>query len=76
MVCGIMWLRPGIMRTLTGSVFVDGVEKTGVYAAGTDYTSTGRHQFGKGRNNASEYVGYADELAIWNTTLTPSQIQA
>lgn len=68
----------------TATLYVDG--GSGVAGGETDsmaytpavnaYTSTGRNQFGKGTNNASEYTGAADELAIWTTALSASQIAA
>ena len=74
--------------TNTAVVYVDGALATsGLYSdgltpddndAGDDvaFTFTGRHQFGKGTNNASLYRGDADELAIWNVALTSTQIAA
>ena len=46
----------------------------GAFANGTDFTSTGRHQFGKGTNNASRYQGFADELAIWDRALSATEV--
>lgn len=56
-----------------GGALAGGETVVGTYADGTAFTFTGRHQFGKGPNNASLYQGAADELAFWTTALTATQ---
>ncbi len=59
-----------------GGAAVGGETVIGAFADGDDYISSNRHQFGKGTNNASRYQGYADDLAIWTTALSATDIQA
>ncbi len=59
---------------IDGGSLAGGETVVGVFTDGTDYISSGRHQFGKGTNNASEYQGSADELAIWTSELTAQQV--
>ena len=57
-----------------GGTLAGGETVIGTFANGTDFTSTGRHQFGKGTNNASRYQGFADELAIWDRALSATEV--
>ena len=57
-----------------GGTLAGGETVIGTFVNGTDFTSTGRHQFGKGTNNASRYQGFADELAIWDRALSATEV--
>ena len=57
-----------------GGALAGGETVVGTFADGTDFVSSGRHQFGKGTNNASRYQGFADELAIWDRPLSAAEV--
>lgn len=59
-----------------GGSLAGGETVVGVFTDGTDFVSSGRHQFGKGYNNSLRYVGSTDELAIWTGALTDQQVAA
>ncbi len=64
--------------TLTGTVFLNGVEVGSGAFDGTLFTTStdglGVGDSALGNGGSMRYVGLIDELAIWETALTPSQI--
>jgi hypothetical protein len=63
---------------IDGGALAGGETIVGAYTSPTftfNNTSAG-HRFAKGRNNATYYLGDADEVALWNRALTPQEVAA